>query len=184
MSAVFVVIGLVAGIVGKLGPNQMCEAFLQGVADLSGGAMIIGVAAGIQCVISDANIINTIIYGISTPLSGLPTLVSAIGMLLVISLINILIPSGSGKAVAIMPILFPISALLGFTQQTAVLAYQLGDGIINLITPTLGLLFIGLAFGKVPYDKWLRFYFPLAIKVTVVGMVFISYAVLTGYGPF
>lgn len=146
--------------------------------------MIIGVAAGVHAVISQANILDTIIYSVSNPLSNLPEAVSAVGMLVIISLINLLIPSGSGKAVAIMPILFPIGNLLGFTQQTAVLAYQLGDGITNLITPTLGLLFIGLAFGKVPYGRWLKFYTPLIFKMFAVGVVFILYAVYTGYGPF
>lgn len=184
MSATFIVIGIAAGILNRMKINDICETFLKGVADLSGGAMIIGVAAGVQSIIGKANILDTIIYGISTPLSTLPVWASAIGMLIVISLINILIPSGSGKAVAIMPILFPVGSLLGLTQQTAVLAYQLGDGVTNLVTPTLGLLFIGLAFGKVSYDKWLRFYSPLLFKIFLVGVIFITYAVITGYGPF
>lgn len=184
MSATFIVIGIAAGILNRMKINDICETFLKGVADLSGGAMIIGVAAGVQSIIGKANILDTIIYGISTPLSTLPVWASAIGMLIVISLINILIPSGSGKAVAIMPILFPVGSLLGLTQQTAVLAYQLGDGVTNLVTPTLGLLFIGLAFGKVSYDKWLRFYSPLLFKIFLVGVIFITYAVMTGYGPF
>lgn len=184
MSAIFLIIGIVAGLLNKMEINDICDTFLKGVADISGGAMIIGIAAGVQYIISKANILDTIIYSISTPLKELPILVSAVGMLFIISLINILIPSGSGKAVAIMPILFPVAELLNFTQQTAVLAYQLGDGITNLVTPTLGLLFIGLAFGKVPYDKWLKFYAPLIIKMIIVGIAFISYAVLTGYGPF
>ncbi|MEG1932650.1 MAG: hypothetical protein RR075_06030, partial [Pygmaiobacter sp.] len=126
LSAMFVLIGIAAGLIGRLKINDICESFLKGIAEISGGAMIIGVAAGIQYIIGKANIMDTIINAISTPLAKMPLLVSAIGMLIVISLINILIPSGSGKAVAIMPILFPIASLLGFTQQTAVLAYQLG----------------------------------------------------------
>ena len=184
MSAVFIIIGIVAGILSRMRINAICETFLKGVAEISGGAMIIGVAAGVQSIITKSNILDTIIYSISTPLSSLPVWASAIGMLLVISLINILIPSGSGKAVAIMPILFPVGELLGLTSQSAVLAYQLGDGITNLVTPTLGLLFIGLAFGKVPYDKWLRFYCPLILKILLVAIIFISYAAITGYGPF
>ncbi len=184
LSAIFIIIGIVSGLLGKLSINEICESFLKGVAEISGGAMIIGVAAGVHAVISQANILDTIIYSVSNPLSNLPEAVSAVGMLVIISLINLLIPSGSGKAVAIMPILFPIGNLLGFTQQTAVLAYQLGDGITNLITPTLGLLFIGLAFGKVPYGRWLKFYTPLIFKMFAVGVVFILYAVYTGYGPF
>lgn len=184
MSAIFLMIGIVAGIFGNLSINDICDTFLKGVADISGGAMLIGIAAGVQVIINEANILDTIIYGISTPLASLPTWAAAIGMLLVISLINLLIPSGSGKAVAIMPILFPVGSLLGLTQQASVLAYQLGDGITNLITPTLGLLFIGLAFGKVPYNKWLRFYGTLALKIMAVGIVFIMYALISGYGPF
>jgi uncharacterized ion transporter superfamily protein YfcC len=184
LSAVFVIIAILTGIFGRLGINKTCDAFLEGVADLSGGAIIIGVAGGIQYVMTTGGIMDTIIYAISAPLSNFPPIGSAILMLIVISVINLFIPSGSGKAVAIMPLIFPICNLIGLNLQTAVLVYQLGDGITNLICPTLGVLFIALAFGKIPFDRWVRFCLPVIWKITLVGIVFMIYAVVIGYGPF
>lgn len=184
LSATFVLIALLAGVIGKLGINKTCESFLDGVASISGGAMLIGIAGGIQFILNDGNIMDTIINAIATPLSAMPPIIAAIGMLIVIALINLFIPSGSAKAVAIMPIILPTAALIGVSQQTAILAYQLGDGLTNFIAPTLGMVFIALAFGRVPYDRWIKFCLPLIWKIALVGVIFVSYATITNYGPF
>lgn len=184
LSATFVVIAVLAGIIGRVGINKTCEAFMEGVAGISGGAMLIGMAGGIQFILNDGNIMDTIIHAVATPLSGMPPIIAAIGMFFVIAIINLFIPSGSAKAVAIMPIILPAASLIGVSQQTAILAYQLGDGITNFIAPTLGMVFIALAFGRVPYDRWIRFCLPLIWKIAVVGVIFVSYGVITNYGPF
>lgn len=184
LSATFVVIAVLSGIIGRLGINKTCESFMAGIADISGGAMLIGIAGGIQFVLNKGNIMDSIINGIAAPLAGLPPIIAAIAMFFVIAVINLFIPSGSAKAVAIMPIILPAASLIGVSQQTAILAYQMGDGITNFIAPTLGMVFIALAFGRVPYDRWIKFCLPLIWKIAVVGIVFVSYAVITNYGPF
>lgn len=184
LSALFILIALVAGVLGKLGINKTAEVFVKGASGIAGGALIIGVARGIQWILESGNIIDTIIHSISTPLSTLPPVISAIAMLLFICVINFFIPSGSGKAVITMPIMLPMADIVGISKQTAILAYQLGDGITNIIYPTLGVVLIALAFGKVPYDRWFKFTISLVIKLLILSTIFLFVAIQINYGPF
>ncbi|MBT5708418.1 MAG: TIGR00366 family protein, partial [Verrucomicrobia bacterium] len=94
---------------------------------------------------------------------------------------NLLIPSGSGQAYVTMPIMAPLADLTGITRQTAVLAYQLGDGFMNAVVPTNALLMGMLALGKIPYQRWLRFVLPLMAKLYVVAIIALVIAVKIGY---
>ncbi len=102
-------------------------------------------------------------------------------MFLVQSFCNFLIPSGSGQAFVTMPIMAPLSDLVGVTRQTAVLAYQFGDGFTNMIVPTNALLMGMLALGKIPYQRWLRFVRPFLLKVYVVACIALAIAVWIEY---
>lgn len=146
--------------------------------------LIIGVAQGISVVLEQGNIADTILYTVASPLEELPALASGMLMGLVHGVVNFFIPFGSGQAMATMPIMVLLSDMVGITRQTAVLAFQIGDGIMNLIIPTLGSLLAMLALARIPFDKWFRFVFPMVVKITLIGWVFTIYAVLTGWGPF
>lgn len=184
LSALFILTAVIAGALGRLGINKTAEVFIKGASKIASGALIIGVARGIQWILESGNIIDTLIYSISTPLSTLPPLVSAIAMLLFICVVNFFIPSGSGKAIITMPIMIPMADIVGISRQTTILAYQLGDGITNIIYPTLGVVLIALAFGKVPFDKWFKFTILLVIKLLILSMIFLFIAVKINYGPF
>ncbi len=90
----------------------------------------------------------------------------------------------SGLAATTMPIMCPLADVLGLTRQTAVLAFQFGDGITNYITPTSGILMANLLVAKIPYEKWVKFIWPLIVMWTLLGVLFVVYASLTNYGPF
>lgn len=184
LSALFILNAVIAGSLGKLGINKTSQVFIKGASGIAGGALIIGVAAGIQWILNSSNIIDTIIYSISTPLSTLPPVISAIAMLLFICVINFFIPSGSGKAVITMPIMLPMADIVGISKQTAILAYQLGDGLTNIIYPTVGVVLIALAFGKVPFDRWFKFTILLVVKLLILSAIFLFIAIKINYGPF
>ena len=184
LSALFVLVAVVSGFLGKLGINKTAEVFVRGSSKIAGGALIIGVARGIQWILDSSNIIDTIINAVATPLSHLPSSVSAIAMLGVTSVVNFFIPSGSGKALVVMPIMLPMADIVGLSKQTVILAYQLGDGITNIIYPTVGAVLIALAFGKVPFDRWFRFTISLVAKLLVFSVVCLLIAVKMNYGPF
>lgn len=184
MSAAFALSGLLAGIVCRMDANSIVQAFINGVKGSVTGALIIGVARGVQWVLETGMLVDPAIHAMSVPLQSLPNWASAIGIFVVVTFINALIPSGSGKAVALMPMLIPLSDLVGITRQTAVLAYQFGDGISNLLWFTYGTMLIFLSAGKITITRWYRFIVPLLSIVFIVAAVFLVVAVKIGYGPF
>ena len=181
LTAVFLGMALAAALAARLSPNRVARAFYTGAAELTTTAIIVGFARTIQVVLTEGQVIDTVINGLATPLQAFPGDVAAIGMLAVQTLCNLFIPSGSGQAYVTMPIMAPIADLTGLTRQTAVLAYQFGDGFTNMVVPTNALLMGMLALARIPYQRWLRFVGPLLLKLYLVAIVALVVAVHMGY---
>jgi uncharacterized ion transporter superfamily protein YfcC len=181
LAAIFMGIALVAAVLGRISPNAVATRFCSGAAELTTTALLIGFARTIEVMLVDARIIDSVIHGIAGQLDGLGPIGAVWGMLLVQSFCNFLIPSGSGQAFVTMPIMAPLSDLVGITRQTAVLAYQFGDGFTNMIVPTNALLMGMLALGKIPYQRWLRFVVPFLVKVYVIACIALAIAVWIEY---
>lgn len=184
IAALFLSMGIVCGLIGGLWPSKIAEAFVEGATGLVVGALVVGVARAILVVLRDGAILHTIVHGMAAVVSGMPVFLSAIGMYIVQLIISVIIPSGSGMASVTMPIMGPLSTLLGLTQQTAVLVYQFADGFTNIIIPTQGYLLAGLALAKVPYEKWVKWYWPLFAILVVLGAIFVIIAQIIKFGPF
>jgi uncharacterized ion transporter superfamily protein YfcC len=181
MGALFLGLTLVMGIVAKISPSRVATVFCVGAAELSTTALLIGFARSIQVVLDEGKVVDTIVNSIAAPLATLPAAFSAIGMFFFQSLCNLFIPSGSGQAYVTMPLMAPLSDLVGVERQIAVLAYQFGDGFTNIIVPTNAVLVGILAMAKVPIDRWWRFIMPFMVMVWVVGSLALALAVLIGY---
>lgn len=184
IGALFLLFGVLIGIIGKLNPNQMADSFLDGVKDVIGGAIIIGFAQGILVIFQDGKLMDSVLYYSSSILGQLSPAFNAIGMFFVQLFLNFLVPSGSGQAALTMPIMAPLADLVGVTRQTAVLAFQLGDGISNSIFPTAGVLIAGLAVAGIPYTKWIRWVLPFVLVEIGLAIVFLLIAQAIQYGPF
>jgi len=184
MSAVFVLGGLLAGALARFTPNKIAKLMVEGSKKVILGALIVGVARGVQWILSTGGITDTIIYSLSAPLENLPGWITAIGMYGVHLVVNFFIPSGSGQTMATMPIMVPLADVVGITRQTAVQAFQFGDGITNLLYFTYGTLLYFLSVSKVSYQKWFKFIWPLIWKMIVLSIIFLIIAVQIGYGPF
>ncbi|NLW40772.1 MAG: putative basic amino acid antiporter YfcC [Tissierellia bacterium] len=184
IAAVFLGMGLISGAIGRINPNQMAQEFINGARGIIFGALVVGIARTILIVLQDGIILDSIIYGLASVISGLPKTLSAVGMFIVQSLINFVIPSGSGQAATTMPIMVPLADILGLTRQTAVLAFHFGDGFSNTFTPTASTLMASLSIAKISYDKWLKYYGKLFLIWTLMGAVFMVIAVIINYGPF
>jgi len=181
LSAIFLAMAILAAIVARMSPNRLAREFCSGAAELTTAALLIGFARTIQVVLDDARVTDTIVHGIANTLEGAAPGVAASGMLLVQSACNFFIPSGSGQAYVTMPIMAPLSDLVGVSRQTAVLAYQFGDGFTNMVVPTNALLMGMLALGRIPYPSWLRFILPLLVKIYLVAILALVIAVWIGY---
>lgn len=184
MTAIFTMSGILVGIVSGMSANEIAESFLKGAKDNAPGAMIVGTARGVQWIMEEGQIVDSIIFMLSKPLSLLPTWLSAFGIFIVVTILNFFVPSGSAKAMAVLPLMIPLGDIIGITRQTAILAYQLGDGLSNMFWITSGALLIFLNLGKVPYDRWIKFLKPLVLQLLILCFVFLVVAVKINYGPF
>lgn len=184
MCAMFLAIGIGAGIIAGLDGDSICNTLLLGCQDMLMGAVIIGIARGISVVMTAGNMIDTIVNFFAQLLQNIPPSLTAIGMLIVVTLMNFLIPSGSGKAVVLFPILSPLADVVGVTRQTAILAYQFGDGFSNIIYPTSGYFMACISNAGVPWQKWVKFFTPLFTIWTILAAVYLIIAQLINYGPF
>jgi uncharacterized ion transporter superfamily protein YfcC len=180
LNAGFLAIGLFAAIIARMPTGETSRTFLEGAAQMAAPALIVGFARTIAIVLEDGQIIDTIVFSIAGLLKGMPADVSAFGMLVVQTICNFFIPSGSGQAFVTMPIMSPLATLTGVPQQTAVLAYQFGDGFSNMIIPTNALVMGALVLGRVPYSAWVRFVGPLLVKILVLATVFLVLSVRFG----
>jgi uncharacterized ion transporter superfamily protein YfcC len=143
-------------------------------------ALLIGFARAIYVVLSDGLIVDTIVHGLFQPLEEWPRSAAALGMMGVQALIHIPVPSVSGQAVLTLPILVPLSDLLGITRQITILAYQFGAGLSDILTPTNGALMAILAAAGVRYDAWLKFAVPLWAALMVLATIAIVVALAIG----
>lgn len=184
LAALFIMMGIVVALIERISPNQFIAEFMKGVQKLAYGALIIGMARAIIVILENGNVIDTIVHAIVEPMQGLTPILSAQAMFIFNWFFNIIISSGSGQASIVMPLMTPIADMLGFTRQSAVLAFKLGDGITNVITPASGVLMAVLAIGGVSWLKWVKFVFPLVIIWTVIGSISLALAVMFNYGPF
>ncbi|GHV55162.1 C4-dicarboxylate ABC transporter [Synergistales bacterium] len=184
LATVFLAMGVVGGLLGGLSPSDISRAFVSGCRDITFGALVVGISRGILVTLQNGQIIDTIIHFLAAIVSSLPHGLAAVGMFLVQSVINFFIPSGSGQAATTMPIMTPLADMVGITRQTAVLAFHYGDGFSNSIIPTSASLMGVLAMAKVPYEKWVKFIWPLMVIWTIIGSVMCFMAAVIKLGPF
>jgi len=183
ISAIFLMISIAAGIAGGMSGRTISETALNSVSVVAPGAFMVGFATSIKVAMEMGNISDSIAYYLSQGLAQLPLYAAAVAMSGAQSVINFFIPSGSGQALATLPIMIPLGDLLGLTRQTTILAYQIGDGVTNLFNPTLGGLIAMLAMCRIPFDKWLRFIIPVVGVVLVVSWIVLLVTVSIDWGP-
>ena len=180
MSGLFLIAAIVIGIIARLGEARLVETFVNGARDLLGVALIIGLARGIVVVMDAGHITDTILHSAETSVAGLPK-VAFINVIYWIEVgMSFLVPSTSGLAVLSMPILAPVADFAGVKRELVVTAFATASGVVNLITPTSAVVMGGLAIARVPYERWLRFIWPLLLALTIIIMVALSAAVLVG----
>ena len=181
MSAEFFALGILVGLIGKLGINGTIETYIEGFKELVFAAMIVGFASSISIILKEGMIIDSIIFGLFTPMQYLPKSLAAISMMLSQSLLHFPVSSYSGQAILTMPILAPLSYLIGISRQVCVLAYQYGAVLTDLIYPTQGALMAIIAIAGIPFDKWFKFIFKFVLVLLAVGAIAIVIAVNIGF---
>jgi uncharacterized ion transporter superfamily protein YfcC len=178
MGALFFGMAIVVGLVARMGEKKMTSAFVDGAKDLLGVALVIGLARGIVVIMEQGLIADTILNSAADTLGGLSEM-AFINLMLWIEIgMSFLVPSSSGLAVLSMPILAPLGDFANVSRDLVVTAYQSASGLVNLITPTSAVVIGGLAIGRVSFDRWLVFIWPLLLILTLFIMAALSVAVI------
>jgi uncharacterized ion transporter superfamily protein YfcC len=180
LAVVFFTMGVLAGLIGGLGITGTAEGFVDGFRAIAYASLLIGFARAIYVVMDEGSIVDTIVHGLFTPVSNLPVTVSALAMMGLHTLVHLPVPSTSGHAVLTLPVLVPLSDLIGLSRQVTVLAYQYGAGLTNMLWPTNGALMAMLAAAGVTFDAWLRFAVPVLLGLFVLAAVAIGVGVAVG----
>jgi len=156
--------------------GQTVATYLEGMQSVLPASFMVAVARSISLVLEDGRVVDTILNSLVTPLASLPAISAALLMVPFHALLHVAVPSVSGQAVLTMPLFVPVADLLGFSREAAVLAYQTGAGLAELITPTNGALMAVLLAAGVPFHRWLRFVVWGVGVLALVGVLGIAFA--------
>jgi uncharacterized ion transporter superfamily protein YfcC len=176
LAALFFAVGVLAGLLGGLGIGRTTEAFVDGFRSMAFAGLLVGFARAIYVVLNEGQIVDTIVHGVFTPIAGLPPTLAALGMMVLQAAVHVPVPSTSSQAVLTLPLLVPLSDLIGLSRQVTVLAYQYGAGLCDVITPTNPALMAMLAASGVRYDDWFRFAVPLLARLMVLAAIGLTIA--------
>ncbi len=185
ISALFLGMGfIVGGITYGTHFETVCNTFIKGAGEMTSAAIFVGLSRAILVVTQDGKIMDSIVNALSIPLSQLHSVFAAWGMYIAQGIINFILPSSTGQAVVVMPIMSSLSDLTGVTRQVAVLAFEAGDGYWNMITPTHPVVMAAIGLAGVSFSKWFKFAFSLVLKWTVWVLIILAIAVTINWGPF
>lgn len=171
MSAMFFVIGIACGLIGKMGINGTARAYSQGFGELIFAGILVGLARSVYLILEKAQIIDTLIQAMFSPLESLPTALATIGIFISQGIIHGAVPSTSGQAVLTIPLASPLTDLLGVSRQIAVLTYQYPAGLMDLIIPNNGGMMAVIAAAGIGYNEWIKYIWKSWLLLLGIGLI-------------
>lgn len=184
LAALFFALAVVAGPLGGLSLDDTAASFVKGAADLTYAALVVGLARSVLVILRDGNTLDTITYAMASTVQQWPTSINVLGIYLMQTALAFVVPSGGGQAAVAMPIVSALGDVLGVTRQTNVLAYQMGDGFTNIMTPTQGYFMAALGILGIPWSTWARWLLPLFLLWLALGAGALLIAQAIRWGPF
>ena len=178
ITALFLGMGIVCGIIAGFGANRIAEELLAGAKDILSAALVVGFASGIIVILQDGHVVDSLLHGMQEGLDGTGPVASLSAMYGIQALINFLIPSATAKAAITIPIMAPFADMVGVSRQAMVLAFPFGDGFTNMVTPTSGVLIAALAMARIPYAKWVKWIWKGVAALLVIGWILLVGTVL------
>ena len=178
MAPIFLAMGIIAGVMGGLSGNKICQTWIEGARSMMFACLVIGMGRGILVVMEDGMIFHTILNALASILSILPSSLIAVGMFVINIVINFFVPSGSGLAALVMPLMGPLAQMTGITAQTAVVAFQCAAGFSDCVIPTSSTTNACIGAGGVNFLQWIRFAGKLALIEWGLSIVFIVIATM------
>jgi uncharacterized ion transporter superfamily protein YfcC len=184
MSAMFIILSIMVGTMGRMSGSAIANTFLTGCSQLVKGGFIVGMAGAISVVLQQGNILDPIVGFLSDLLAPVHPAIAAVGMFISAALMHFGISSGSGESALLIPIFSPLGDNLGLTRQVTVQTVLLGEGIVNSISPTSGVLMAALATANISFCKWIKFVAPVVAIWFAICVVTLLIGVAINWGPF
>ena len=181
IAALFLGVGFVCGILGRMKMQQFNDAFFDGVRGMAEIAMLLCFAQAIVILAEDGHILDTLLEWMSGAIKHLHPIFASWAAMMLQTVIDFFIPSGSGKAVLTMPVLAPLADLIGITRQTMVLAFQLGGSWLNISMPTDPVTIAAIGFARISFGRWLKWILPLLILMYLLSFMFLIPPYFTGW---
>ena len=179
-SALFLVGGIIIGLIDRMGEAELVDTFVAGCADMLGVALIIGISRGITVLMNDGGITDTILHWGERVLSGAGPIAFVLLVYLIYLPLSVLIPSSSGLATLSVPVMAPLGKFAGVGGDLIVTAFQSASGLVNIITPTAAVVMGALALGHVPYDRWLKYVWKLIVYFLLLTILFLVIGAVLG----
>jgi len=181
LAAMYIVVAIAIAIVGGVDSREASQAFVRGMQGMKLAALLVGLASAVEVILREGMILDSIVAFLTRSVAGKPPVIVANLMMFMQMVIDVFIPSTSGKAAVTMPILGPIGQLAGVSGQVTVQAFLFGNGLMNTLTPTSGMLLAYLATGRISFGRWIRFILPLALGLLVLCSIALTTAVFIGF---
>ena len=182
IAGLFLALGILSGIMGKLSSEELAKSFVDGAKDMINAALIIGCARAILVVAMDGKILDTALYYMAKVISNFHPIISSQLMFVCQCIINFFVHSGTAQAALTMPIMAPLGDLVGITRQTTVFAFQLAE-YINPVLPTSGVTMGVLGLARLRWEKWAKWLIPLLLLWIILGFLSLIPPVLMRWGP-
>lgn len=176
LSATFIGLAIVAGLFARMSPAEISKTFVDGARTMVMVFFLVAAARAISSILTDGKVLDTIVYALGEALKLVPAVLQAPAMFIANLLINTVIPSGSGQAAAVMPIMLPLADIIGMTRQTAILAFNFGDGFCNWVIPTSSALMAVLGIVNMPFERWMKYSWRVFLWWVALGCVLVSVA--------
>ena len=174
----FVIMAIIIGLVYRMKEVEIVNAFLDGAAEMVGVALVIGVSKGISVIMNSTGLDAYVLSKASTVLVGMSPIIFTIVAYLIYMALSFFIPSTSGLAGLSMPIFGPLAVSLGFPPEVIISIFSAGSGIINLVTPTSGVIMGTLAIAKVDYSSWVKFVSKVLLAIFIASVIILCIAMM------
>ena len=174
----FVIMSVIIGLVYQMKEQEIVSAFMNGAADMVGVALVIGVSKGISVMMSTTGLYNYVLSSASSLLSGMSPIVFTIVAFIIYMVLSFFVPSTSGLAGLSMPIFGPLAVSLGFSSEVIISIFSAGSGLVNLVTPTSGVIMGALAIAKVDYASWVKFVSKVLVAIFISSAIILSIAMI------
>lgn len=171
LQAWFFLCAIIAGIVGKLSESDIVQSFVSGAADMVGVALIIAISRGISVVMGTTGLDMYVLDKFSSLLANVSPTVFTIGTYIIYLGLSFLIPSSSGLAAASMPTFGGLASHLGLSPEVMIMIFCAANGLINLITPTSGVVMGGLALSRLEWTTWIKFVLKIVGILLLINLV-------------